>query len=407
MNMARSTFYKRPNAEHAGGREKADADLRVRIEDILAEFPSYGYRRITHELRRRGQLVNHKRVSRVMREHALTPRRVRAWLATTNSKHKQPVYPNLRCSITPVGPDELWVADLTYIRLTTGFVFLAVVLDAWSRRVIGYAISHLLDTRLCLAALDAALDLRRPRAGLVHHSDRGVQGGFKRSSQHLKKRRSCDGGKQAPTVGSSFTSADGFTRSSPVGAPGASAEVLGGSCSRAVEREVGGGSRRVSRCWRALVSPMWWHATFQSSSFVGALPIVRRARRDCGSSCWRLRRARDRPAVGPLTVDDLARTAAERSNTKWKPRVSSHSRPMACRSTSETSESCQTRCKQRTEAVCAGSPRRPDRGSRRGGRAGPKCTLGRASPWSPTRPAVGGLVESRADRQQATGRLSR
>ena len=150
MNMARSTFYKRPNAEHAGGREKADADLRVRIEDILAEFPSYGYRRITHELRRRGQLVNHKRVSRVMREHALTPRRVRAWLATTNSKHKQPVYPNLRCSITPVGPDELWVADLTYIRLTTGFVFLAVVLDA-------------------------ALDLRRPRAGLVHHSDRGVQ----------------------------------------------------------------------------------------------------------------------------------------------------------------------------------------------------------------------------------------
>ena len=139
MNMARSTFYKRPNAEHAGGREKADADLRVRIEDILAEFPSYGYRRITHELRRRGQLVNHKRVSRVMREHALTPRRVRAWLATTNSKHKQPVYPNLRCSITPVGPDELWVADLTYIRLTTGFVFLAVVLDAWSRRVIGYA----------------------------------------------------------------------------------------------------------------------------------------------------------------------------------------------------------------------------------------------------------------------------
>ena len=222
-----------------------------------------------------------------------------------------------------------------------------------------------------------------------------------------RKRRSCDGGKQAPTVGSSFTSADVFTRSSHGGTPGASAEVLGGSRSRAVEREVGGGSRRVSRCWRALVSPMWWHATFQSSSFVGALPIVRRARRDCGSSCWRLRRARDRPAVGPLTVDDLARTAAERSNTKWKPRVSSHSRPMACRSTSETSESCQTRCKQRTEAVCAGSPWRPDRGSRRGGRAGPQFTLGRASPWSPTRPAVGGLVESRADRQQATGRLPR
>ncbi len=110
-----------------------------------------------------------------MREHALTPQRIRRWLATTNSDHAQPVYPNLRPEITPSGPDELWVADLTYIRLETGFMFLAVVLDAWSRRVVGYAISHLLDTRLCLAALDAALELREPRAGLVHHSDRGVQ----------------------------------------------------------------------------------------------------------------------------------------------------------------------------------------------------------------------------------------
>ena len=168
MNMARSTFYKRPHAGHRAAREKADTDLRVRIEDILAEFPAYGYRRVTHELRRRGLVINHKRVARVMREHALTPHRVRAWLATTNSDHKQPIYPNLRSSITPEGPDELWVADLTYIRLTTGFVFLAVVLDAWSRRVIGYAISHLLDTRLCLAALDAALDLRQPRAGSLY-----------------------------------------------------------------------------------------------------------------------------------------------------------------------------------------------------------------------------------------------
>ena len=161
MNIPRSTFYKRPDAACETARERADGDLRVRIEDILAEFPAYGYRRVTHELGRRGLVVNHKRVSRIMREHALTPHRVRAWLATTNSNHKQRIYPNLRSSITPEGPDELWVADLTYIRLTTGFVFLAVVLDVWSRRVIGYAISHLLDARLCLAALDAALELRQ------------------------------------------------------------------------------------------------------------------------------------------------------------------------------------------------------------------------------------------------------
>ena len=174
MNTPRSTFSKRADAARETARERADADLRVRIEDILAEFPAYGYRRVTHELRRRGRVVNHKRVARVMREHALTPRRVRAWLATTNSNHKQRIYPNLRPSITPEGPDELWVADLTYIRLTTGFVFLAVVLDVWSRRVIGYAISHLLDARLCLAALDAALELRQPRSGLIHPPDRGA-----------------------------------------------------------------------------------------------------------------------------------------------------------------------------------------------------------------------------------------
>ena len=191
MNLPRSTFYKRPDAGCGTARERRDADLRVRIEDILAEFPAYGYRRVTHELRRHGLVVNHKRVSRVMREDALTPLRVRAWLATTNSNHKHRIYPNLRPSITPEGPDELWVADLTYIRLTTGFVFLAVVLDVWSRRVIGYAISHLLDARLCLAALDAALELRQPRAGLVHHSDRGVQGGFKGSSQQYRGEGLC------------------------------------------------------------------------------------------------------------------------------------------------------------------------------------------------------------------------
>ena len=176
MNMARSTFYKRPHAGHRAAREKADTDLRVRIEDILAEFPAYGYRRVTHELRRRRLVINHKRVARVMREHALTPPPgTRMGSLRRTAITSGPSTPNLRSSITPEGPDELWVADLTYIRLTTGFVFLAVVLDAWSRRVIGYAISHLLDTRLCLAALDAALDLRQPRAGLVHHSDRGVQ----------------------------------------------------------------------------------------------------------------------------------------------------------------------------------------------------------------------------------------
>jgi len=175
MNLPRSTYYKRPCTERKAAREQADGCLRAQIEEILAEFPAYGSRRVTHELRRRGTVANHKRVARIMRENALTPRRIRSWLKTTDSTHNEAIYPNLMPQIVPEGPDELWVADLTYIRLENGWVFLAVVLDAWSRRVIGYAISHLLDARLCLAALDAAVELRKPGPGLIHHSDRGVQ----------------------------------------------------------------------------------------------------------------------------------------------------------------------------------------------------------------------------------------
>jgi putative transposase len=175
MSLPRSTYYRRHDAAGVEARARNEAQLRGQIEDILAEFPAYGYRRVTHELRRRGRVVNHKRVARVMRQAALTPKRVRRFLATTDSDHPEPIYPNLLPQLAATGPDQIWVADLTYIRLATRFVFLAVILDAWSRKVVGYAISHLLDTRICLAALEAAIEERAPPPGLVHHSDRGVQ----------------------------------------------------------------------------------------------------------------------------------------------------------------------------------------------------------------------------------------
>jgi len=175
MNLPRSTYYRRPDENRARERARLEAEHRAAIESILEEFPAYGYRRVTHELRRRGVQINHKRVARIMRDSALTPRRVGQFLATTDSGHQHPVFPNLLDDLTPTGPDQVWVADLTYLRLTTGFLYLAVILDAWSRKVIGYAISHLLDTRICLAALEAALEDRQPSQGLVHHSDRGVQ----------------------------------------------------------------------------------------------------------------------------------------------------------------------------------------------------------------------------------------
>ena len=152
-----------------------DLDLRDEIQWIALESPSYGWPRITAELHRRGWEANHKRVYRIMREDNLLCLRRRKFVVTTNSNHNRPVYPNLAHGMVLTGIDQLWVADITYIRLETEFVYLAVILDAYSRRVIGWALDRTLEDELTLAALRLALERRIPTPGLVHHSDRGVQ----------------------------------------------------------------------------------------------------------------------------------------------------------------------------------------------------------------------------------------
>ena len=150
--------------------------LRARIHDICVDFGFYGYRRVTEELRRAGFCVNHKRILRLMRTDNLLCVRKRRWMVcTTNSAHGYRVYPNLAREIVLTGPNQLWVADITYIRLRQEFIYLAAILDAFSRRVIGWALSRHIDTQLTLSALCAALRTRSASAGLVHHSDRGVQ----------------------------------------------------------------------------------------------------------------------------------------------------------------------------------------------------------------------------------------
>ena len=154
------------------------------ISGICEEFEFYGWRRVRAELRHRGLIVNHKKVRRLMREHDLQPRRRRRCVATTDSDHDQPIYPNRAKDLAIDGPDQLWVADITYVAIREGFAYVAVILDAWSRRAIGYAISRSIDVRLTLAALNTAVERRKPPPGCIHHSDRGSQGRFKRSSQH-------------------------------------------------------------------------------------------------------------------------------------------------------------------------------------------------------------------------------
>jgi len=169
MGIARSTFYDMPDAA------ADDATIVAQMKAICDEFETYGYRRVGAELRHRGIAVNAKKVRRLMRAHALNPKQRKRYIATTDSDHNYPIYPNLATNMTLDGPNQLWVADITYVAITTSFVYLAVILDAWSRRVVGYAVSRSIDARLAAAALKAAINARNPPRGCVHHSDRGSQ----------------------------------------------------------------------------------------------------------------------------------------------------------------------------------------------------------------------------------------
>jgi transposase InsO family protein len=171
--VSRASFYRLD--EDRQQQPDADMDLRDAMQRIALEWPSYGRPRITAELRRRGWKVNPKRVYRLMREDNLLCVRKRKFVVTTDSDHGRRVYPNLAGEMTLTGIDQLWVADITYIRLHSEFVYLAVVIDAFSRRVIGWALDRRIEDDLTLAALRMALELRRPSPGLVHHSDRGSQ----------------------------------------------------------------------------------------------------------------------------------------------------------------------------------------------------------------------------------------
>lgn len=170
--VSRAGFYR---WRHASPAEDADIDLRDEIQRVALEWPCYGWRRMTAELRRRGWTVNHKRVRRIMREDNLLCLRRRKFVVTTDSNHHRPVYPNLAAELVLTGLNQLWVADITYIRLAMEFIYLAVVIDAFSRRVIGWALDCTMEDELTLTALRMALEVRRPSPGLVHHSDRGGQ----------------------------------------------------------------------------------------------------------------------------------------------------------------------------------------------------------------------------------------
>jgi putative transposase len=174
FGISRSGYYAY-RGRSIGGEEEREVLLRDAIERLVLDFPGYGYRRVTRQLQRDGWNVNHKRALRVMREESLLCQLKKRFVTTTNSGHAHRVYPNLLANRVLDGLNQAWAADVTYIRLPTTFVYLAAILDAYSRRCIGWALSRWIDTQLTLAALDMALVRRRPASGFIHHSDRGVQ----------------------------------------------------------------------------------------------------------------------------------------------------------------------------------------------------------------------------------------
>ena len=172
LGLARSDYYRVP-VPPAPTNDLLDA-----IEAVVLEFPGYGYRRVTAQLQREGWTVNHKRILGLLREGGLLCQQQRRWTRTTDSTHGLATYPNLlpQCGWRKLTAlDQAWVADLTYIRLPGEFCYLATLLDAYSRRVVGWSLSRSLEATVAVTALEQALALRQPASGWIHHSDRGVQ----------------------------------------------------------------------------------------------------------------------------------------------------------------------------------------------------------------------------------------
>jgi putative transposase len=174
IGLSSSTYYYQPRRSRES-REREDAELRGAIESVQVDFPKAGYRTVRRYLRRRGRWVGERRIRRVMRQFSLHAEIKRAFVHTTDSNHSHRVYPNLLPGRCLSGINQAWAGDITYIRIVNGFVYLAVILDLFSRKVIGWAISKHIDAELACAALRHAIQMRQPSAGCVHHSDRGVQ----------------------------------------------------------------------------------------------------------------------------------------------------------------------------------------------------------------------------------------
>ena len=281
LEVSASGYYAWRNRP-ASRRATADADLIRRIRTAHATSRgTYGAPRIHAELKAAGVAIGKKRVARLMRSASLAGASRRRRIATTRrDPAHHPASDLVRRNFAATGPNQLWVADITFIPTLAGFLFLAVVLDAWSRRIVGWAFASDLKTRLVLDALDMALHGRRP-ANVIHHSDKGSQGGFKRSSQQHHLGVSCDEDWPPPApVGSGAAARiEAVTWPTWCGSAWNSPAVLAGNRRRAIERRCGDQRRSIPAGGIALVPGGRRHAAIDAwaicKAVVGAVSVVR------------------------------------------------------------------------------------------------------------------------------------
>lgn len=174
IGISQSTYFSDPKISRLE-KEESDADIRGKIEQIRVSLPNTGYRMLLHHLKRSGIKIGERSVRRIMKKFSLHVKPKRKYVVTTNSNHDQEIHPNLIEEMTLDNINQVWTADITYIRIRNGFVYLAVILDLFSRKVIGWQISKRIDRELTLDALKMAIERRSPKRGVIHHSDRGVQ----------------------------------------------------------------------------------------------------------------------------------------------------------------------------------------------------------------------------------------
>jgi len=345
-------LYRSPSA-HA----VADAALLKRVRTVHASSrQTYGAPRVHADLRAGGEKHGRKRIARLMRDAGLVGACHRRGGPATTQRDKEvrPAPDLVARHFTASGPNQLWTADITYIPTATGFLYLAVVLDVWSRKVVGWSMANHLRAELVLDALEMAVGQRRPK-NVVHHSDQGSQGGIKWSSQHLDE-EGCDEHRKAP-FGSIWAGAVAFAWSTASGRTRRAAPVLGGDCDGLLERGCRGWGRCAAGCWNQMVPKGRRHATSNVSTIGEAafrpVSLVSGTGGACDFACARLRSSRHCPTDRAVSVDGLARAATQCCDALWRSGVSGHYGAVAFRACSPAAKACEAGGQRGVAGLCA------------------------------------------------------